>query len=155
MCLHLFTFISSRKREIRKLQLQRNCPVTAKKCTKKGDERCCYAFSINCSFDVLVLYSRPRDKLSYIHATMDSFSCRHEKLSDTVWTLIRYVTLHLSARRSFAPLEKSRRNRRFYVWTSPIPYSFLAGAKAIQYSVNIALNSLVTMMRMNSLVQVF
>ena len=60
--------MSSRKREIRKLQLQRNRPVTAKKCTRKGDARCCCAFqstSINCALFWRSRCFRPRDKLSY------------------------------------------------------------------------------------------
>ena len=43
------------------------------------------------------------------------------------------MTLHLSTRRSFAPLEKSRLNHRSYVWTETLSRG---GAKAIQYSVN-------------------
>ena len=152
----MFTFTSSRKREIRKLQLQRNRPVTAKKCTKKGDARCCYAFSINCALFWRSRCFRPRDKLSCIHAITDSVSCRYEKLSDPVWTPMRYVTLHfIGAAQLRTVREISPKSPLLCVNRSSIPYGFLAGAKAILYSVNIALSSLMTLMGMNSVVQVF
>ena len=113
-----------------------------------------------CLFNQLLFWRsrcfRPRDKVSYIHAITDSFSCRHEKLSDTVWTLIRYVTLHfIGAARLRTVTEISPKSPLLCVNKSPIRYGFRAGAKVILYSVNIALNSLVTLMGMNSVVQVF
>ena len=40
-----------------------------------------------------------------------------QKLSGVVWTPIRCVTLHFRDRRSFAPLQKSRRHNRSCLWT--------------------------------------
>ena len=58
-----------------------------------------------CLFNQLLFWRsrcrRPCDKLRYIHTITDSVSCRHEKLSDTVWTLIRYVTLPRGGSRIF------------------------------------------------------
>ena len=80
----------------------------------------------------------------FVHTMSDNFLCRHENLSGVVWTPIRYVFLHFRDRRGAALLrysEKSRQNHHSYVWTetSSIWYGFGAGAKAILYSVNIAL----------------
>ena len=86
---------------------------------------------------------------------MDSFSCQHEKLSDIVWTPIRYVTLHfIGATQLRTVREIAPKSPLLCVNWNPIPYGFRVGAKAIQYSVNIALNSLMTLMWMNSVVQV-
>ena len=52
--------------------------------------------------------------------------------------------LSRSARRSSAPLQKSRRNHRFYVNRNPIRYGFRAGARTIRCSVNTALVPLVS-----------
>ena len=41
-----------------------------------------------------------------------------QKLSGVVWTPIRCVTLHFRDRRSFAPLQKSRRHNRSCLWTN-------------------------------------
>ena len=57
-------------------------------------------FAVNKSFQKLA-----NRKLSlYTHYILDSFSCRHEKLSSIVWTPIRYVTLHFRDQRGAASL---------------------------------------------------
>ena len=60
-----------------------------------------------------------------------------------VETPIHYVTLHGSARRSFAPLRPCYENRAEFTILmceqEPIRYGFRAGAKAIWDIVNVAL----------------
>lgn len=56
----------------------------------------------------------------YIHTIPDSFQCRHKKLQSqtrySTITLLRIYDspLQSSARRCFAPLQKTRRNHRFF-----------------------------------------
>ena len=71
-------------------------------------------------------------------------------LDSYFWLAIRYSmninpicdsSLKRSARRSFAPSQKSRRHNLSCVWTEAlfIRYDFCGGAKAIQYRINIGL----------------
>ena len=70
------------------------------------------------------------------------------------------MTLHLRdrlgvARRSFTPSQKSRAPQPFLcVNRSPIPYDFRGSAKAIHYSVNLALKSLVSKINVEDFVKI-
>ena len=67
-----------------------------------------------------------------VDTILDRFSCK--KLSNSM-NIFRYVTLRFRVR---PPLQKSRRNHRYYVRTEAlsIRYGFCAGAKATPQSVN-------------------
>ena len=59
------------------------------------------------------------------------------KLSDIVWTPIRYVTFHFrdqrgaAARRSFAPLQKSRHHNRSFVWIEALSDMIFVAARKL------------------------
>ena len=78
--------------------------------------------------------------LGYIHTILESFSCRHEKLSDivTVWTPI---WLKISQAKLRSVTGEIGHNHRSYVWIPVIPIlslscGFRAAAIAIRYDVN-------------------
>ena len=68
----------------------------------------------------------------------------YKKLSGRVWTLIRYVSLYFRDRRGAAQLhsvtEIAQKSPFLYVNRSSIRYGFRSGAKATQYTMNIALH---------------
>ena len=61
----------------------------------------------------------------------------------------RYVTLHFRDRRGFAPSDIAPKSSSLSVNRRPIRYDFCGGAKAIRYSVEVALISKTTTLRVH------
>lgn len=107
---------------------------------------CCYGCCLYLSFVVVVAFFKNPFSIDQFKAVFSLYRVTlfraETKLLGTLWTPIRYRTLHFTDRRAaqqFAPLEKSGRHSHFCVWTEGLSgIAFRGGAKAIQCNVNIA-----------------
>ena len=107
---------------------------------------CCHGCCLHVCFVVVVVFFKNPFSIYYFKALFTLYRVtlfrEDTKLSGTLWTPIRYVTLHFRDRRAaqqFAPSQKSRRQSHFRVWTEGLSgIDFRGGVNAIHYNVNIA-----------------